>query len=78
MADTNSNQEIKKQLKDMTVEELIKAFKIGSQYVTNRMQVAGTGRNGLGELYGHSEFLAGLTRLEKVEDELNLRGVAYG
>lgn len=74
MDNHNSNKEVK----NMTNDELLKAYKKGCKWTTARMQVTGTNKNELGQPYDHETFLAGLNRLEVIENELMERGVIYG
>ncbi len=66
------------QPKDMSNEELVKAWETGSKWLAGKMQMTGTKKDVSGEDYDHSTFLAGLGRIEKLEDELKLRGLKYG
>lgn len=65
-------------LSQKTDQELLKAYEVGSKWISNRMQVTGTDKNELGEKYDHISFLLGLNRLGEVQDELNRRGIKYG
>jgi len=60
---------------DMTNEQLLKAHNEGKIWVSNRMQVSETNKNVLGEIYNHLDFLAGLSRIEELEDQLILRNL---
>jgi len=59
----------------MTDIDLKKSYETGKIWVTNRMQVSGTNKDVLGQIYNHSTFLAGLHRVELLEDELMVRGL---
>lgn len=64
-----------KNLKDMTEEELKGAYIVGKIWVSNRAQMVGTNKNILGETYDNNIFLAGLKRIENIEDEIRERGL---
>lgn len=62
----------------MTDQELLEVYKLACNWTVKRMQVTGTNKNELGEIYDHQLFLAALERIEKMEDEMQKRGLAYG
>ena len=58
--------------------ELVESWKKGCIWLTNNEQVTGTKKNRLGESYNHSLYLAGLKKIEKLEDEMRRRSIKYG
>jgi hypothetical protein len=66
-----------KPIKEMTNGELINAFSKGKAWVANREQVTGTNKNKLGTAYDHEDFMAGLKRIEALEDEMKERNINY-
>ena len=64
-----------KDLKQMTNEELKEAYTVGKIWVSNRAQMVGTNKNILGEPYNNALFIAGLKRIENIEDEIRERGL---
>lgn len=66
-----------KGIKEMTEQEILEAYEVGKKWVSNRVQVVGTNKNVLGEVYDNEAFLAGLKRLELLESEMQERGTIY-
>ena len=72
---------MKNPIAQMTDQELLEAYKKGSKWLTDRMQVTGTNKNELGEEITPErldQWERGLKRLEKIELEMNKRGIVYG
>jgi hypothetical protein len=69
MDSNNSN----KKVGEMTDDELQKAYALGAKWCTDRMQ-GEENKNALGQPYNHADFMAGLERLENIEDEMKKRG----
>lgn len=66
-----------KKVSEMDDNALIKADMVGKRWLDNHMQVSGTNKNKLGELYDHESFMLGLDRIEDIEEELIKRGIKY-
>ncbi len=64
--------------KEMTDKELVDTWEKGKKWLNDHMQVTGTNKNELGEVYDYTGFMVGLSRIEEIEDELNVRELAYG
>jgi hypothetical protein len=69
---------MKKDPKDMTDQELLDTWKLACSWTEKRMQVTGTNKNELGKPYDHQEFMIALSKIEKLEDELQRRKITYG
>lgn len=69
---------MKKKLASMIDQELIDTYKKACNWLAKRMQVTGTNKNELGEVYDHQQFLLALEKVEKMEDEMQKRGLVYG
>ena len=63
-----------KLLKELTGQELKEKYEAGKLWVINNSQEVGTDKNVLGEPYNNDKFVAGLKRLEEIEDELREKG----
>lgn len=72
---------MKTPIAQMTNDQLLDSYKKGSKWLTDRMQVTGTNKNELGEVITPEMFdqwERALKRLEKIELEMNKRGIVYG
>lgn len=72
---------MKKPISEMSNQELLTAYKAGYKWLSDHMQVTGTNKNELGEEITPEMFdqwERGLKRLEKIELEMQKRGIVYG
>lgn len=69
---------MKKSIDQMTEKELLETWTKACYWTIQRMQVTGTNKNKLGELYNHELCMMAIGRIEKLEDEMNRKGVNYG
>jgi len=63
----------------MSDKDLLDAYKVGSKWLVDHAQVTGTNKNNLGEEITQQEvelYTAGLRRLERIEKEMQIRGIA--
>lgn len=63
--------------KEMTDQELLEAYRKGKIWLEGRMQVSRTNKNENGNYYDPLIFMAGLQRLQKIEDILRERSIKY-
>lgn len=66
----------KKAIGEMTNEELASAYKKGTKWLKDKAQVTGSTKNEAGEEYNDDEWQRGLKRIEKIETEMQKRGLA--
>ena len=64
-----------KKVAEMSDAELIQSYGKGKKWLIMNKQVAKTGKNVNGKEYDPAMYFAGLTRLERIEDEMVKRGV---
>lgn len=69
---------MKKSVRDLSDEELTKAWEKGSKWLKSKMQVSNDSKSEDGEPYDHTLFVGGLDKLAKIENELIRRGLKYG
>lgn len=62
----------------MTDKELLERWKTACSWLILREQLTNTNKNQLGQIYNHDLYLIGLRKLEKIEKELQRRGINYG
>jgi hypothetical protein len=65
-------------LKEMTNEELLSSWEKGCFWLKGKLQAEEKNKAEDGSTYSKTLFLAGLKRIEEIEDELIKRGVSYG
>lgn len=63
--------------KEMSDEQLLQGYVTGSKWLLRKQQVAGTDKDTEGEQYDHKTYMAGLKRLEQIEEEMQKRDLAY-
>ncbi len=66
-----------KQPTEMTNKELLESYRVGSQWLTDKMQVSYTNKTQDGNIYDHKNWVLGLHRLEIIETELLRRKIPY-
>lgn len=73
----NKGMQKKTPIPDMTDEQLLETYKKGTKWAIDHGQVTGTDKNELGEKYNDAEWQTALNRIEKIEKELQKRGLSY-
>lgn len=62
---------------EMTDEQLLDSYKKGTKWALDHAQVTSTDKNELGEIYNDQEWQIALNRIERIEKELQKRGLSY-